>query len=460
MPKVLQKERSIPIVADADVVVCGGGPGGFPAAIAAARHGARTVLIERYGFLGGMATASLVTTILGHTAVKSEQPIVEGILREATARLHAMGGAPAWSDTLKEVGVRTDPEMLKLVLDEMCLEAGVQLRYHSLISDVAMENDRIAAVVVETKAGAQAISGRVFIDATGDADVGARAGAPTTYGRAFDGRCQAMGILFHLGGLPPLDPEEIAAISQVVVREMEAGRLHFYGQTLLGLDRLHGDHISANMSRRGGNPLDVDDLTHAEIATRRDVWDLVRFLRTNVAGTEKCYARQTGTQIGPRESRQIVGPYVLSGDDVLAGRKFADGIARGSWWIDIHCPLGYASPVDFCLTSCVMGERCAYWAAHHDQLCTRESAYPPVGDWYDIPFRSLLSAGVRNLLSAGRCISATHEAVASSRVMATCMAIGQAAGTAAAMATSRGIAPAQVSSSELRSTLQADGALV
>lgn len=460
MLTILRRECHVPVCTETDVVVCGGGPGGYSAAIAAARRGVKTVLIERHGFLGGLSTASLVTTILGHTAVESHEPVVEGILREVTERMHAIGGAPTWSEALKEVGVRTDPEVMKLVLDEMCLESGVQLRLHSLVTDVHMEDAHIAAVMIETKSGPQAISGRVFIDATGDGDVAARAGAPTTFGRPFDGRCQPMGILFHLGGIPQLDAQRMQAINQAVKREMASGRLHFYGKTLLGLDRLHGDHLSANMARRGGNPLDVNDLTMAEINVRRDVWELVHFLRTHIQGFEKCYVRLTPPQIGPRESRQVVGPYVLSRDDVLHGRKFPDGIARGSWFLDIHCPLGHADPVNSCFADCVMGKECSYWAAEHQHLPVREKTYPPVGGWYGIPYRSLLSVGVANLLSSGRCISATHEAIGSSRVIATCTAIGQAAGTAAALAVSAGIDPNGVDVTALRYALRADGALV
>ncbi|MDI7274736.1 MAG: FAD-dependent oxidoreductase, partial [Anaerolineae bacterium] len=197
---ITEPARELPIVAEADVVVCGGGPGGFPAAIAAARHGARTVLIERYGFLGGLATAGLVAPILGHTASGSHTPIVEGLLREVTGRMHALGGAPGWEDACQEWGIRFDAEALKVVLDELCAEAGVELWLHTWLADAIVENGRIAAAVVETRSGRGAVAGRVFIDATGDADLAWRAGAPTTHGRPFDGRPESMGSFFHLAG--------------------------------------------------------------------------------------------------------------------------------------------------------------------------------------------------------------------------------------------------------------------
>jgi len=190
------------------------------------------------------------------------------------------------------------------------------------------------------------------------------------------------------------------------------------------------------------------------------VWELVRYLRANVPEFADCYVQQTSAQVGPRESRQIVGPYALTGEDVHQGRKFEDGIARGSWWIDIHCPLGNAYPVHLCVVECPKGADCPYWAAEHENMRSREELRPPQGDWYDIPYRALLSVDVPNLLASGRCISATHEGMAGSRVMATCVAIGQAAGTAAALAVNESVAPAEVDVEELRKTLQEDGQLV
>ena len=150
----------------------------------------------------------------------------------------------------------------------------------------------------------------------------------------------------------------------------------------------------------------------------------------------------------------------MPGDDIHRGRKFDDGIARGSWWIDIHCPLGHTYPVHLCTVECPRGAACPYWAAEHERMRSRAELYPPAGDWYDIPYRTLLSVKIRNLLASGRCISATHEGIAGARVMGTCIAIGQAAGTAAAMAVSAGVPVAQVDVERLRETLRADGQLI
>ena len=239
MAMLVEPARQIPIVAEADVVVCGGGPGGFPAAIASARQGARTVLIERYGFLGGLATAGLVAPMLAHTAEDSDLPIVEGILREVTERMHVLGGAPSWEDSLSQWGIPFDAEALKAVLDEMCQQAGVQVMLHTFVSDVILAEGRIRAVIVESKSGRQAVVGKVFVDATGDADVVVRAGAATTHGRPFDGRGESMGSFFHLAGYEPLSEERAAELRRQIEREMEDGRFHFYNPGFLNHCAFH-----------------------------------------------------------------------------------------------------------------------------------------------------------------------------------------------------------------------------
>lgn len=192
---------------------------------------------------------------------------------------------------------------------------------------------------------------------------------------------------------------------------------------------------------------------------REQAWKLILFLRQQ-PGFETCYLQAT-SQVGPRESRQVMGDYVLTGDDVQQGRKFADAVARGSWWVDIHCPLGHTHPVHLCIVECPRQEACPFWAAEHDKSMRRQAdLYPPDNDWYDIPYRCLTAQKVDNLLVSGRCISATHQGMAGARVMGTCMAIGQAAGTAAALAVQHPSLPRQVNVNELRRMLQADGALI
>jgi len=459
--RITEPAREIPVIAEADVIVAGGGPGGLPAAIAAARHGAHVVLIERYGFLGGLATAGLVAPILGHTASRSTTPIVEGHLKEITERMHALGGAPSWEEACQEWGIRFNAEAFKRVADEMVQEAGVNLLLHTLVTNAIVRDDQITALIVENKSGRQAVVGKVIIDATGDADVAFRAGAPTKRGRDFDGQVQSMGSFIHIGGIPELSEGQLAAAREKVRQAMAEGRLHFYNANFTTISTMHHDHFSPNMTRWDGDPTDVRDLTQAELHIRRSVWELLAFLREEVPGFEACYLRLTSPQVGVRESRQVMGDYVLTGDDVQQGRKFEDAIARGSWWIDIHCPLGHTYPVHLCVIECPRQEHCPFWAAEHDKTMRREAdLYPPDDDWYDIPYRCLTAKGVNNLLVSGRCISATHQAMAGARVMGTCMAIGQAAGTAAALAVKAGVRPRDVDIGELRRMLRDDGALV
>jgi hypothetical protein len=449
------------VVAEADVVVAGGGPGGLPAAVAAARHGARVVLIERYGFLGGLATAGLVAPILGHTASRSHRPIVAGLLEEMTERMHALGGAPSFAEACREWGIRFDAEALKRVADELVQDAGVELLLHTLVADAVVEESRIVALIVESKSGRQAVAGRVFIDATGDGDVGFRAGAPTRLGRAFDGRPESMGSFMHIGGVEGLSEAQKARGRERVEEAMRQGRLRFYNASFTGQNTMHRDCFSPNMTRWAGDSTDAYDLTQGELALREQAWALVAFLREQVPGFEGCYLRQTSSQIGPRESRQVLGDYILTGDDVHTGRKFPDAIARGSWWIDIHCPLGHTYPVHLCTVECPRGATCPFWAAEHARsMHSTAELYPPDDDWYDIPYRCLTPQAVDNLLVSGRCVSATHEGMAGARVMGTCVAIGQAAGTAAALAVASGARPRDVDVVALRRLLAGDGALL
>ena len=461
MRTVTEPSRTLEVIAEADVVVAGGGPGGLPAAIAAARHGAEVVLIERYGFLGGLATAGLIAPILGHTASKSNRPVVEGILKEMTTRMHAIGGAPAWEEACQEWGINFDAEALKRVADDMVREAGVTLLLHTFVTDAVVENNRITALIIENKSGRAAVAGKVFIDATGDADVAFRAGAPTTQGRPFDGRVQSMGTFIHLGGVPDMAESEKEAAIEKVRSAIEEGRLHFYHPQFIATNDAHPDHFSPNMTRWAGDPTSAEDLTRAELDIRRDAWDLAAFLRAEVPGFQDCYIRATSPQVGVRESRQVEGDYTLTGDDIHSGRKFDDGIARGSYWIDIHCPLGKVYPVHLCTTDCIEQEKCPFWTAEHDKsMFALDALYPPDDDWHDIPYRSLTAKGLDNLLISGRCISATHEAMSAFRVMGTCMAIGQAAGTAAALAGRKDGNVRDIHTILLRETLIQDGALV
>jgi len=382
------------------------------------------------------------------------------VLKELTERMHALEGAPSWEETLRKRSVPFDAEAFKRAADEMVREAGVLLLLHAMAVDTIVEHGRITAVVLESKSGREAAVGRVFVDGTGDADIAYRAGAQISQGRSFDGSVESMGSFVHIGGIEDVTPEQATAARGVVEAAMTEGRLRFYHGGFSGANDMHHDHYSPNMTRWPGDSTNTRHLSAAEVGVRDQVWKLWELLRKQ-PGFQGCYIQQTSPQVGPRESRQIVGDYVLTGDDVHSGAKFGDAVARGSWWIDIHCPLGHTYPVHLCVTECPRADSCPYWKAEHEgEMRTTPELYPPDDDWYDIPYRCLTPKGVDNLLVSGRCISADHQGMAGARVMGPCMAVGQAAGTAAAMAAKGDGSVRGVDVTGLREALTADGALV
>lgn len=413
--------RKVPVVRHADVVVAGGGPAGFVAAIASARQGARTLLVERYGFLGGGLTAGGVLNIR-QFRVAPNRLIIRGIPLEYVRRLEALGGTrndPALHDY-----VQHEPELSKWVIQEMVLEAGVDLLLHAWVAGAVRIGDRVDALLIESKSGRQALRAQVFVDATGDADVAHFAGAPCLKGGP-KGELQPMTLAFTLSHVkrPPeaaLTPEGRAAIQAA----LQAGTYPIPRRGVGLFPMIADDEVYANATRVPGDSTNVEDLTRAEIEGRRQVMALLEFLRRHVVGYEGARLRATAPQIGLRESRRIVGDYTLTKQDVLEGGEFPDGVCRGAYAIDIH----------------------------HNTPHTTMIPLPP-GQSYGIPARCLMARGLSNLLVAGRCISVDHEALGSVRVMATGMATGQAAGTMAAMAAQRRCSVRDLPIQEVRSAL-------
>ncbi|HQK95374.1 MAG TPA: FAD-dependent oxidoreductase [Armatimonadota bacterium] len=457
---VIQPEQDVPVIADVDVCVIGGGPGGLPAALASARQGASTLLVEMQGFFGGMATAGQIGPILGHTASRSHTPVIGGIPQEICQRMADMGHAWEWGRALQFWGIPFHSEGLKIVADRMVKEAGVDPLFHALFVDAIVTDEGLMThAVIESKSGRQAIRARVFVDATGDADVAYRAGAECTKGRPADEMPMSMGSMFRFGGMASV-PEPVQTAMVETMREaIRTGALNLYGAGLgcLG-STTREDERTANITRVPGDPTDVWDLTRAELATRELAWRVLDLWRS-VPGAEGLYLVSTPAHVGLRESRQIVGEQRLTGEDVIEGRKRSDAIARCGYWIDIHCPRGLVDggSVHLCSTACTKRD-CYMLTDFADQLPTE--LYPPDDDWFDIPYGCLVPQYVDGLLVSGRCISADHQAMAATRVMGTCMAIGEAAGTAAALAAMGERQPRQVDVDELRETLIAAGALV
>lgn len=458
MDTVMQAQREVPVIADVDVCVIGGGPGGLPAALAAARQGADTMVVEMQGFFGGMATAGQVGPILGHTGSRAHNPTIAGLAQEICERMAAIGEATPWEQAVKQWGISFNTEGLKVIADRMIQEAGVKTMLHTFFVDSLVESGRMTHALVASKSGIQAIRAKVFVDATGDADVAFRAGCECTHGRPADGKPMAMGSMFRIGGTETLTPEVKKACMEKT-REAVQGGLNMYNAGMGG----HGSTIrageaSVNMTRYGGDSANVADLTEGEFVTRDLAWKVLEVWRS-VPGAEGLYMISTPPHVGVRESRQIVGESRLTGPDVVAGRKFDDSVARCSYWIDIHCPRGMVSggQVHLCMKSCPQSD-CYMLTEHLEEL--PDELYPSDGDWCGIPYGTLVPKGIDGILVSGRCISADYQAMAASRVMGPCLAIGEAAGTAAGMAVKAAVTPREVDVQALRKTLTDNGALV
>lgn len=417
-----------------DVIVVGAGSAGSSAAITAARCGARTLLIDRLGFMGGTSTAVLDTFYAFYTPGEQPRRVVGGIGWEVVERLTAQGIAFERPNTYGAgTGVTYDQEALKLLWEELAEDAGVDLLLHSWATGVGVSNGRVETVRTWNKGGERTIGAEIVIDASGDADLCSLAGVPYENAQA-SGRVQSLSTLFKLGSV---DVERAAAVPKAELWErMRAAAASGEYE----LPRIEGSWhrtphpgvVMVHMTRIPNvDATDPEQLTRAEIDGRRQVREYSRFLRDRVPGFEEAVVVATSPAIGVRESRRVHGDYRLTRQDVLGARRFEDEIALCGAPIEDH-----------------------HAGGDTDWRYVAESGV------YGIPYRTLLPRGVERLLVAGRCFSATHDAHASARSMATCMAMGQAAGTAAAMAVAAGLAPRALSAQRLRERLHVDGALL
>jgi len=442
-----------------DVVVIGGGPAGTVAAIAAARQGARTLLVEQNGYLGGMLTVAGVGPQMTYHAGSTQ--VVRGIPEEIVRKLVEAGASPGHMEDF--VGYASsitpfDPEGMKYVLETVALEAGVELLYHTVYTGCTMEGDRIKSVRLYSKNGFFDVEAKVFIDCSADADLATHAGVSSVYGRETDNLAQPMSMNVrvadvnreavmaftreHRGdmyGEIPFDRLRLIPRTgmlgaySIIRKAREAGDFKVDRDIVLCFETNTPGEFILNMSRIiRKSAIDPFDLTEAEIEGRRQAREIVAFMRKYIGGFENCRIVTTGPHIGIRESRKIDGLYKLTARDLLDNVMFPDAIAMGGYPIDIHSPDGAAMA--------------------HTHL--------KPGSWYSVPYRSLVAEKPENLIVAGRCISVTHEACAAVRVTPIVMAMGQAAGTAAAQSVRTGQPANALDTDTLRQTLREQGAFL
>lgn len=423
---------SLPVRDQADVIVLGGGPGGLGAAIAAARHGADVLLVEHYGFLGGMATAGEVNPFMPNHLEK--ESLDTGIFEEWLARMGIYGGQRGESRTF-------DPQAARLAAEDLCKEAGVRLLYHHRLAHVEYSDNRIHGIVLHSKSGLSAATAKQYIDSTGDADLAAMSGCDFRIGNdAGDPHVQPMTLCFKL----LLDERDIPAgedpghvlrqvnpqIQDAYHRAQENGETSNPRENVLMFRGVEDRVIHFN-STRVIHKLSIDGqaLSEAEIEGRKQLRELVNILRAEVPLFKHSKLYSIAPQIGIRESRRIVGRYTVTLDDYRRGRTYEDGIARVTYPVDIHNPNGTGT--------------------HFIEL--------PKGAWYEIPYRSLIPVKINNMLVACRAVSADHGTHSSLRVMPPVCSIGQAAGTAAAFGIREKTDVADIDGSRIREQLIKDG---
>jgi hypothetical protein len=471
---VTEAVRQTPVYRTVDVVVIGGGPAGLMAAVAAAREGASTIIVEKNGYLGGMATSGMVLTLGGiHSWTPSCDQVVKGIPSEFIARLRRQGKMRSQNGVVLDF----DPESFKILADEMILEAGVVPLFHALGVEPLMDKKCVKGVIIESKSGRFALRSSVVIDATGDADIAYRAGVPCQKSKTL----QPATMCFMLGGVtqyvpsrqntreltelgdetppPPYEPDilgneldewrqlrwalqnplESTPPNRLLRKRMDQAKDRkeispFGGPWGMGL---YVDEIWFNTTRQYVDATDVESLTRGEINGRRQVQEIINYWRQHIKGFGHSRLRQTASQLGIRETRRIVGECILGAEQIVEEYRGSDSIALGCWPIDVHpAPDGSYK-----------GQNLNHVGFHPQQP-------------YGIPYGCLVPLNVDGLLVAGRCIATTREGQGSIRVMGTCMALGQAAGTAAALAAQAALLPRKLNPERIRARLIERNAIV
>ena len=425
-------DRKIPVTVKAEVIVIGGGPGGLGAAVAAARNGADTVLIERYGQLGGMASfGEVFPFMMNHLDGKTlDKPIYADWV-------NAMRKYSPDYDGERDEEVETSrgcysKDEAMLAAEDLCLDAGVRLVYHHTLFDTIVNDGKIEAVVLSSKSGLTAAKAEVFIDCTGDADLAAKSGCECEYGNE-DNLCQPMTLCFKLSGVDADRMPDRAGISALYDIAKEKGEIQCPRENVLWFVTPQKDIIHFNTTRViKKSAVNGIELSDAEIEARRQLRQYLAFLRKDVPGFEKCRIHSIAQHIGVRESRRVVGINYIGVEAFEQAKKYPDGIAKVRYPIDIHNPSGSGTILKKIADN----------------------------DWYEIPYGCIVAKDISNLLVGGRPISVDHALHSSMRVMPPACSVGQAAGAAATMAVKQNISPVKLDGIKVRETLKKMGAVL
>jgi len=436
--------RELAVLSEYDVIVCGGGPAGCAAAVAAARHGARTLLVEKNGYLGGATVAQIVAVVLSTNGVD-----FQGVWHEYARRLRKANGIRELEiahlgGLQQKLRSCVDPEMVKYVWDDICHEAGVELLHHVHGSTLVLRDGVATGVIAETRAGRRAILGKRIIDATGDGYVAAQAGVGFDTGDGVNRWAMALTKVFRIANVhKPVDwpnaegKQKLADALDAAVQRgeytapvvTEKKRLLNYIQAWRWELLERRREILSVISRvLEVDPLDPYDFTRAEREGREQARQAADFICRYAPGCEDAYLLDTSAQIGLRSSRRLHGIETVTDEDAFDLRKRPNGIARSSWEIDVWPADSYSRPA--------VDRDEAYYQKRMSKVAA--------GEYFDIPYGSIVASGIDNLLMAGRCVSAGHRAEASLRIQQTCMATGEAAGVAAALSLHKGTTPREL----------------
>ena len=393
-----------------DIIVVGGGFSGVMAACAAAREKQKVLLVEKSGALGGAAVLNSVLPFMNYMLKKDGERVLlnKGLFAEFLSRLYKYAESDGGDKVVSGNGTTFNEEFLKIVMDDMTDDYGVEVLFHATVCDVLSAGGKIKEIKVVGSFGVETLQARYFVDATGDAVLSLLAGASYHVGREKDGKCQPMTLCFRMGNvdMEKFRKEDLAKVNKLWKEKLAAGQLINPREDILIFSHTTDSVLHLNSTRLLKSPVSAKEKSVAEKEARKQMLELYRFLVKNAPSCKNATLLSSSVEIGVRESRMIDGLYVLTKDDIVACRKFPDAVAAGNYDIDIHSPDGSGTS--------------HYWV--------------PEGEYYTIPYRSLIPKGFDNLMVVGRCISSTHEAQASYRIMPIVACIGEGGGPVLAAA--------------------------